>query len=243
MPPSPPNTLPMNDGTTSPPRALTEAEQLLKAEQRQVWEVDRTNLQASHPFIGSLAAKLILVPVIDSRLPTMMTDGHHLFANAHFTTGLTPAARHFLIAHAIAHCIGGHFLPVRKRDIHRWNLACEHIANYLALLEGIALPTTAILYPSQAGKNVMEVYDWLEDHPCLAQDRPVDLHPSDAWLPLSLATVQDPDYRPVPPQATPARHWRELALKSAINANSGTTRMRDYLAMLTFNECEARKCS
>ncbi|GGX82850.1 hypothetical protein GCM10007160_07920 [Litchfieldella qijiaojingensis] len=229
MSPSPLITLPINDGTTSHPRAPTAAEQLLKAEQRQAWEVDRITLLASHPFIGPLAASLIPVPVIDSRIPTVMTDGHHVFANAHFTASLPPAARRFLIAHAVAHCIGGHFLPVEKRDIHRWNLACEHTANYLALLGGITLPTTAILYPSQAGRSATQVYDWLAAHPRTAHDSHLDLHPLDARLPLAQAAVVDPDYRPVAPQVAQASFWLDLAMEQAADE-----RMRAYLFELAF---------
>lgn len=222
----------LDSDNTSSPRTPTPAEQMLKAEQRHRWETDRAILRSRHPFTGSLAATLALIPVVDSRLPTMMTDGRHLFANAHFSAGLTPDVRRFLIAHAVAHCVGGHFLSVEHRDPGRWNPACEHVANYLALLDGISLPAGAVLYPAQAGQGLMQVYTWLADHPWPAFDRHLDMHPLDKRMETVCATVIDPDYRPVSQDPALAHQWHELAL-----AQAGTLRqtaLRDYLDVVVF---------
>ncbi|GHC31598.1 DUF2201 family putative metallopeptidase [Aidingimonas halophila] len=214
------------------PRVPTRAEQMVKKEQQQSWRSVRDALIKSHPFTGHLVRFLDPVPVIDSRLPTLLTDGRHLFINSHFAAHLPTRDSRFLLAHAAYHCIGGHFLPVGEKDIHRWNLACDHAVNYLAILERIDIPPEAVLYPSQAGCSPLAVYEWLARHPCPTHDRPLDIHQQDVVDTNRTATVIDPDFSPLPPSASRAHAWCEMALEHAEQRQRINSNVRNYLAVL-----------
>ncbi|WP_148254326.1 DUF2201 family putative metallopeptidase [Aidingimonas lacisalsi] len=229
MPENAPTILKDRQGGMETPRAPSATERMVKQRQRTAWQADCDSLLAAHPFTGALTRSLDPVPVIDSRLPTLMTDGHHLFANVHFIARLSAKMRRFLLAHAAYHCVGGHFLPTSKPDKHRWTLACEHTVNYLALLERIDIPAQAILYPAQAGKDIVSVYEWLAHHPCPSRDQPLDIHRPDLRLAGSRIAIIDPDFQPHTPDPTVARDWRDLAVTHACQSDMIDQEILTYL--------------
>jgi predicted metal-dependent peptidase len=152
--------------------SLTAADHAAKRAARSAWEDDRVQLMLHQPFLALLAMQLELVPVVDARLDTAATDGEKIFVNAHFLLALPPAKRLFVLAHEVWHCAALHFMRRGERDMRLWNFACDHEVNALLQSLGLAVPEDAVLYPWHMGANAETVYDWLNDNPQQAGERP-----------------------------------------------------------------------
>lgn len=169
----------------------------LKEEQAALWEDDRASWACDQPVTACLASHLSLVPICDARLPTATIDGHHLWFNPAWSTGLDNVARRFMQAHLVWHCATGHCLPASVSDTRRWHLACDHEVNACLLMLGIPLPPQAVLFPGQIGKPLPAVYAWLADNPLLDAELSLDVPP---W------------HVAQPTKADPAP-WQELSIK------------------------------
>ena len=77
-------------------RHLTPDQRLVRA---------RTQLLLNHPFFGSLAVRLKLLP---GDLPTMATDGRGIVYNPQFVQQLKPAELEGVLAHEVMHCALAH---------------------------------------------------------------------------------------------------------------------------------------
>ena len=66
----------------------------------------RTELILTQPFFGALALCLVVAERDD--LPTMATDGVHLFYNRTFVDGMTDSDLRGVIAHEVLHCVYDH---------------------------------------------------------------------------------------------------------------------------------------
>ncbi len=198
-------------------RRPSEIEQRLKAAQAALWEQERTQLLMKHPFTAKLALRLTLVMVVDSRLATACTDGAHVFINAHFAARCDQAMRRFVLAHEVWHCVMGHFRRHLGRSRLCWNLACDHEVNYLLLQEGLALPSDAVLYPSQRGRSAEQVYAWLEQHPRPEIDTPFDIHGHELQEITAQQAVEviDPDFQISSPSGELAQQWQEAMVSIA----------------------------
>ena len=62
----------------------------------------RTELILTQPFFGALALRLVVAERDD--LPTMATDGVHLFYNRAFVDGMNDGDLRGVIAHEVLHC-------------------------------------------------------------------------------------------------------------------------------------------
>ena len=157
---------------------------------------DRQGLLVSAPFLGVLAMRLDLVPVVDSRVPTAVTDGHAIFAHADFWLGLGEGQRLFVIGHEIWHCALQHLARRLEREPQRWNLAVDHEVNDLLLREGFEAPEGAVHFRRLRGASAEAVYEALSGRSRLpARDAAhADLHEPPG--PDPAAAVQDPDYAP-----------------------------------------------
>ncbi|GKW47972.1 DUF2201 family putative metallopeptidase [Halomonas sp. NCCP-2165] len=182
-----------------------------KASQQRQWAQDIRSWIGRGGASARLARYLTPVAVMDDRLDTVTTDGRHLFFHAAFAAMLTPEERRFITAHLVWHCVCGHIVAQPHRDTQRWNLACEHEANYLVLLEGLNLPRDAVFYFSQAGRHSGQVYDWLAAHPHPQQDHHFDGHPLDTPYPPDEIHRVDPDYAPLEADAALAGLWQKQA--------------------------------
>ncbi len=189
-------------------RAPVEAEQARKREVAEMVERDRVRLLARQPFLASLAMRLDVVPVVDSRVNTAATDGRSLFFDADFMLGLDRDERLFVMAHEVWHCAALHFPRRGSRDPERWNVAIDHEANNLLREQGMAIPRRAIWFPELAGRNAEAVYARLEGAGEDALDRTPfdDLHDPDETASRALRVhpdeegeevIVDPDFRPV----------------------------------------------
>ncbi|MBK1735864.1 hypothetical protein CKO15_11360 [Halorhodospira abdelmalekii] len=195
------------------PRPPNPEEQARKRRVRELMHADRHGLLVYSPFLGLLAMRLELVPVIDSRVPTALTDGHAIYACADFWMQLTEAQRLFVIGHEIWHCALQHHARRFERERWRWNLAIDHEVNDLLRREGFKPVEGAIYLHQFAGMNAETVYEALcsEQKPSSSSGQTLperdpqlsDLH--DPPGPDPQAPVQDPDYAP----CSDPEIWRE----------------------------------
>lgn len=152
------------------------------------------------PFWGILALTVKLVEV--NEIPTLATDGMHVYYNAEFVKKLSRGERVFAMAHEIYHCLYEHagrntraasYIgfnsnerdPAKIREIQEklalWNYAADFIVND-GLVEarvGEYIKTIQILHDEKyRGWSVEEVYDDLLENPEKMQKdaRTMDTH-------------------------------------------------------------------
>ena len=155
--------------------------------------VAKSQLLKEFPFWGILGLTVVLVECSKEELPTLATDGMHIFYNAEFTSSLTKGERVFAIAHELFHGLYEHagtssrFENYTGIDIRRlykegdqakikdaedkarlWNFAADFIVNG-GLVEahvGEFIKTIQILYDDEyLGWAVEEVYEDLLKNP------------------------------------------------------------------------------
>ncbi len=202
------------------PPSAEEAERKRRAGQQM--RADRQALLVSAPFLGVLAMRLDLVPVVDSRVPTAVTDGRALFADADFWLGLGEAGRLFVIGHEIWHCALQHLARRMGREPRRWNLAVDHEVNELLRSEGFEPLAGAVDFRELRGASAEQVYEALLKRPQVPERDPAsaDLHEPPG--PDPAAAVQDPDYAP---QADAAlwRRWEAWTRAAAQQCRAAGT--------------------
>ena len=99
----------------------------------------RRRLIERHPFIGSLALRLALVPTNDSRMDTATTDGTHIFVNTKYFSALSDDEQMAIIAHEVWHCAMKHFLRRGDRELNRFNYACDVETDLILLKDGFTI--------------------------------------------------------------------------------------------------------
>ncbi|MCG5541938.1 MULTISPECIES: vWA domain-containing protein [unclassified Halorhodospira] len=178
------------------PRAPNPEELERKRRAGALMRADRQGVLVSSPFLGVLAMRLELVPVIDSRVPTAVTDGHAVYAHADFWLELGEAQRLFVLGHEIWHCALQHFARRLGREPRRWNLAVDHEVNDLLVREGFEPLAGAVHFERLRGENAENVYERLGEMGGLPERDPrhADLHELPGPDPST--SIQDPDYAP-----------------------------------------------
>lgn len=126
----------------------------------------RISLALGHPYLATAVMRLPLRaagPV--SAVPTMATDGYHIFYNAEWVSTLPDLQVRGVIAHEVLHVVFGH--PDRAQGRHplRWNAACDHAVNLLLRMDGLELPKGCLADSSFAGLTAEEIYDALGKDP------------------------------------------------------------------------------
>ena len=116
----------------------------------------RAALVLNHPFFGSLALRLTLLP--DPACRDFWTDGRTLGFNPAYAAALSEAALLGAQAHELMHLACGHHLRRKERDPALWNKACDLVINQLLLDAGFALPEGAPHQPDTAGRSAEAVY-------------------------------------------------------------------------------------
>jgi predicted metal-dependent peptidase len=115
----------------------------------------RTQLLLSQPFFGTLCLRLKL---ISGAVPTMATDGRHIFYSAEFIDGLKPAELEAVFAHEVLHCCLGHHCRRGNRDPGLWNEAADLSINPLLVANGFSLPAGALIDPAFDNQSAEEIY-------------------------------------------------------------------------------------
>lgn len=148
----------MNACKNVPFRHPNEAEESLKKDVLQMMTDDRVLLLERHPFVGHLAMHLELIPVIDHRMTTACTDGRRLFADAEYYKGKDKEERLGILGHEVWHCALRHFQRKGKRDLEKFNYACDVEVDLLLHKDGFkveVLPHD----PSWEGQSAEQIYD------------------------------------------------------------------------------------
>jgi predicted metal-dependent peptidase len=115
----------------------------------------RTQLLLSQPFFGTLCLRLKLMP---EAVPTMATDGRHIFYSAEFVDGLKPAELEAVFAHEVLHCCLGHHCRRGDRDPGLWNQAADLAINPILVSNGFILPAGALFDPAFENLSAEEIY-------------------------------------------------------------------------------------
>lgn len=207
-------------------RTLNAMEQDAKKAILPVLERDRVQLMLSQPFLGSLAMRLELVPVVDCRLPTAATDGERMFFNALFMRELDTDTRRFVMAHEVWHCAALHFPRRGTRDRELWNVAIDHETNHILGEQGLTIPEQAIHFPEHAGDNAETVYAALRNDSRRRPRRGAlgDEHDPEGSMNGEASGAIDPDYCP----ASSGRVWKKWPARVNVAAQQ-MLRMHGHL--------------
>ena len=160
---------------TRSPNAQEEKLKLKAAEQL---EADRTRLLMEQPFVGAILIRQNLIPVVDCRCETAVTDGQNIFVSPEFYLAMTPGERRFLLAHEVWHTVFLHFLRRGNRNRELFNIAADMEINSLLRAEKFKLRPDALLpEPEWRGLNAEEIYErLLQEQYEAAADGPLDSH-------------------------------------------------------------------
>ncbi|MGY2461587.1 DUF2201 family putative metallopeptidase [Vreelandella sulfidaeris] len=185
------------------------------------WQTDRKRWKETLPVMELLSQFLELTPVADKNNTFFAsTDGRKLYFCPTFSASLDDEERIFLQAHLIWHCVAGHLSAPLVASPHRWHLACDHEVNSLLLTLGVSLPSRALLFPAYFGRCAIQVYQWLEDHPCINDVTSLDVHPAALW---SYSPSRIPDLELV-------ELWRRRAHLTAQRTSDIPTKVAEFCA-------------
>lgn len=120
-------------------RLPDESEQQLKLQALNAGIEARRNMIEKHPFLGSLAMHMKLVPTVDCRMNSAATDGKTVFLDANYFLMLPPEERMSIIAHEVWHCAMRHMLRKEDRDHKRFNYACDIETDLLLKRDGFVV--------------------------------------------------------------------------------------------------------
>lgn len=131
----------------------------------------RQNLLNVHPFIGSIAMNLNLVPIRDVRCNTAMTDGKNIFFDIDFLSKLNENEGTFVLGHEVWHVVMMHFLRGERFDHNMFNIATDMEVNQIMESDGFIAPLNVIFpnknhsrecqYNFPDGLSAEEYYDLL----------------------------------------------------------------------------------
>lgn len=130
-----------------------------KVKQKMTKELIRLLIQ--YPFFGYLALGLELKA--DVGIPTLATDGYHLYYNPFFVEQLDPKMLGAVIAHETLHCALGHLWRRDKREETKWNYAADYAANSLLKEEGFTLPEGCLYDNRYVQLSAEKIYGQLGD--------------------------------------------------------------------------------
>jgi predicted metal-dependent peptidase len=122
----------------------------------------RAELGSTHPQLASLALRLDLVPVWDSRCPTASTNSRAIYFRPDYVLSLSDYERTLLFLHEVLHCALGHFQRDVTGDPHEWNIAFDQEVNDILAREGLTPPPTWIHFQNAAGMSAEAVYSNLD---------------------------------------------------------------------------------
>ena len=134
---------------------------------------DRALLLQRQPFVGHLAMRLELIPVIDGRMTTACTDCRRLFMDAEFYRRMDPEERLGVLAHEVWHCALRHFQRRGTRDREKFNFASDVEVDLL--LHQAGFKVEILPYdPGWVGKSAEQIYDLM--YPGMERFQKEDAH-------------------------------------------------------------------
>jgi predicted metal-dependent peptidase len=121
----------------------------------------RTKLLLDHPFFGVLILRL--KDVETTAIPTMATDGVHLFFNPEFVGELTAPELLGCLAHEVLHPALQHHTRRGTRSPKRWNSAADYVINPIVMDAGLTLPEGALYDHRFRNLSAERVYNLLAE--------------------------------------------------------------------------------
>ena len=118
----------------------------------------RTRLILDKPFLGALVLRLPLVEAEGNWCASSATDAKSLYYNANYMESLSLSQVQFVLAHEALHCGLSHFARRNRRDLNRWNIACDYAVNLLLTEDGLELPPGALLDETYKGLSACLLY-------------------------------------------------------------------------------------
>ncbi len=112
----------------------------LKDAARDAFSFARQNILRVHPFIGSIALQLNIIPVRDRRLDTACTDGKNIYIDIAFYAGLNQDEREFIMAHEIWHNVLLHCVRHKGMQPTILNVAQDMVVNQIIDKDGFIGP-------------------------------------------------------------------------------------------------------
>lgn len=119
----------------------------------------RSNLLMDHRFWGYLGMRLKIQE--DPNIPTMATDGTHLFYNKDFLDTLSDDELKGVVAHEIAHCAFRHMYRRGNRKHELWNIAADFAINSALVSSKLTLPDGALIDNRFNGMGAEQIYSIL----------------------------------------------------------------------------------
>lgn len=89
----------------------------------------RTQLLLDKKYIFWATIGMYQQLIESTSVPTMATDGEHLYYNKEFVEKLSNQELMFVLAHEAGHCAFGHHLRRQARDPFKWNVAADYALN------------------------------------------------------------------------------------------------------------------
>ena len=121
-------------------------------------------LMLNQPYLASAVARLPLIPVNNSdHVPTMATDGYHIFVNPSFCDELSEPEIMGVLAHEVMHCLLGHIARRGDRVQNIWNKAIDHATNLFLLQMEFQLPKEGLFDRKYIGMTAEEIYEKICD--------------------------------------------------------------------------------
>ncbi|ADE13554.1 conserved hypothetical protein [Nitrosococcus halophilus Nc 4] len=164
----------------------------------------RTRLVVERPFLGALILHLPLQEASPEWCGSTATDARAIYYNPAYVEWLSFEQLQFILAHEALHCALCHFARRGRRNLGRWNAACDYAVNQLLIREGLQPPPGVLLNQDYRGLSAEEIYPLIpsgaklqtvdyhayENEPSLS-DTPVDFNTaSKGW---SIHGSQQPD--------------------------------------------------
>lgn len=116
----------------------------LKETARKILVYNRLQILNKHPFIGTVAMNLDIVPIRDARCTTAMTDGKTVYFDIDFLSRLKQEEIEFVLGHEFWHVVMMHFLRGDKKDHRTFNIASDMEVNQILQADGFVAPKEAV---------------------------------------------------------------------------------------------------
>lgn len=160
--------------------------------------VAKARLLKDYPFWGILGLGLKLVEC--NEIPTLATDGMHVFYNNEFVKKLSRGERVFAMGHELYHCIfehAGHKNSIRLsgRDDQLFGFAADFVVNDGLYQSNIGefITSINILHDKKyRGFSTEDVYDYLVEHP---EEVPQGMQTLDTHIEIQVVDDDDPDLK------------------------------------------------
>lgn len=123
----------------------------------------RANLVMGHPFFGTLALRLKMVP--DNSIETSATDGVVLRYNEKYVDKMPLTKVQGMLAHTVMHPAFLHHTRRGNRDKKKWNKACDYSINTILQNAGFDLPEGKYVNPAYNGMTAEHIFTLIPDDP------------------------------------------------------------------------------